>query len=276
MTKTTTVGALVLCLAAAPLAAQGVAEISIDGDTVTAEIELVSGLGADLTISFENVVGLCASCLGLSAEAISPTDPGLLNRFPDPQLVSVPGAFPVLLQIEPAISSPLAFSGVVSLELHTHDLSYTPYSPLRLFAADAGGTFYDITSSSGAGSYRVGASKGGFSEFLIVADLRPVNEVLLAKFDALQQVLDDNLELVESSLAADLQAHLDDAWSWYELGDLAQASSAIDDLADLAKAKSGEDLPDTWRASRDLINVAGLLRQAAATLRYSLNLAASS
>ena len=35
---------------------------------------------------------------------------------------------------------------------------------------------------------------------------------------------------------------------------------------------SGSDIPEVWRAARDLDNVAGYLRAGADTLRFSLNL----
>ena len=37
------------------------------------------------------------------------------------------------------------------------------------------------------------------------------------------------------------------------------------------KLSSGSAIPDLWRSARDSVNVAGLLRGAAETLRFSLN-----
>lgn len=266
------------CLFSASAIADGAVSLTVSGTQVEAQIELASGVGADLTITFEEVVGLHsnAAALGISAGEIDPTDLDLIERFPSSQLVSIPAAFPLMISIEPPATGPLAFSGIVSIDLHTHDLNYTANSPLRLFAATAGGPFHDITNTIGMGSYRTGGSKGGFSEFLIVADLRPVTSVIDDKFDRLQAVLDDNCTEIDSTVLSALQAHLDAAWTSYNAGDLVSAASAVDDFADEAKANSGVAIPSTWRSSGDLVNVAGELRARAATLRFSLNLAASS
>lgn len=258
--------------------AQGVPELTVSGTQVEAKIELASGVGADLTITFEEVVGLYSdgSSLGVSAEEIDPTDVDLLGRFPSGQLVSIPAAFPLMLSIEPPSTGPLTFSGIVSIGLHTHDLNYTANSPLRLYAASAGGPFHDITSTMGMGSYRTGGSKGGFSEFMIVADLRPTTTVIDDKFYRLQDILDDNCTEIDPTVMNALQAHLDTAWSWYASGDLVSAVRALGDLESEVKANSGAAIPSTWRSAGDLVNVAGNLRAQAATLRFSLNLASSS
>lgn len=270
-------GTLFLCLCANPAAA-GVADITVTGNGLEAEIEFASGVAADLTVTFEEVVGLYETAceVGLSASLVDPTDPNLLNRLPDLQLTTIPAAFPVLISIEPLPDEPLTFTGVVSFVLHTHDLAYTPNSPLRLFAADTGGPFHDITNSIGMGSYRVGGSKGGFSEFLIVADLRAAADVIDEKFGLLQSALDLNSGDIEEEALTTLQGHLDAAWSWYGAGDLISAKDEIDEFSAAVVANSGHAIPAIWRSARDLVNVAGELRQAAATLRFSLSLAASS
>lgn len=273
------VGCVALCLATVGAAgAEGIAEITVTGSAAEAKVELASGVSADLTVSFEQVVGLHAGggSLGLSAAAIDPTDLALLARLPDVQLMGIPAAFPVLIAVEPPASGPLSFSGVVKIELHTHDLEYTVNSPLRLFAADAGGPFRDITNTMGMGSYRVGGSKGGFSEFLIVTDLRAATAVIDGKFDRIQAVLDDNCTEIGSQELATLQAHLDGAWSWYASGNLLAAIDELDSFVAAVKAGSGQAIPSTWRSGGGLKNVAGELREGAGTLRFSLSLAASS
>ena len=127
----------------------------------------------------------------------------------------------------------------------------------------------------GTGSYRVGASKGGFSQFLIVTDLRPVRTVINAKFGDLQEVLDLNATEIEASVLSTLQGHLDAAWSWYSAGDVLSARAELEDFIDVVKANSGGNIPSTWRSAGDLVNVAGLLRERASTLRFSLSLSAS-
>ena len=92
--------------------------------------------------------------------------------------VSIPEAFPVLIRIEPTPSSALTFAGVVSVSLHTHNLVLAANSPLALYSGPADGPLRDITRSVGIGSYRAGGSGGGFSEFMIVADTRPIDTVI--------------------------------------------------------------------------------------------------
>lgn len=266
------------CLSAGPSLAQGIVDVAVSGSAVEAEIEFASGIGAELSITFEQVVGLYETAreLGLSASLVDATDLELVDRLPDAQLVSIPAAFPVLIEIEPLPDEPLTFTGLVSIVLYTHDLTYTPNSPLRLFAADAGGPFIDITNSIGMGSYRVGGSKGGFSQFLIVSDLRAASTVIEEKFGFLQSTLDANAAEIDDDVLAVLQGHLDAAWSWYGAGDLISAKKEIDDFSGAVQAHSGAAIPAIWRSARDLVNVAGELRQGAATLRFSLSLAASS
>jgi hypothetical protein len=59
------------------------------------------------------------------------------------------------------------------------------------------------------------------------------------------------------------------AWT---AGNVAQAVQHVEHFADTVRAHSGSAIPDVWRATGDLENVAGLLRSAANTLRFSLNL----
>src|SRR5712691_12184515 len=135
--------ALVLAGAAASVAlAQSNIVPTISGNTLTAKIQLAGGIEADLSIAFEQVVGLNASALTISAALADPTDPSLLSRLPGP-LVSVPAAFPVLVHIDPTPTSGLSFSGVYKISLYTHALTLTSNSPLRLAQAPTGGTFQD-------------------------------------------------------------------------------------------------------------------------------------
>ncbi len=255
------------------LAAQPPVALTVNGSTVEAAIELPGGIKADLTLEFEGVVGLSASSLGLSAALVDPLDAALFSRLADVGDVSIPSAFPVMIQIEPPATGPLSFTGVAKMEIHTHNLSYVANSPLRLVKAPLGGPFKDITSWAGSGSYRVGGNEGGFSQFLIVADVRPVAEVIDSKFARLQVTLDDNTTEIDPDVLAELQAKLDEAWSWRLSNDFVEAAATIANFLDLVKSNSGAAIPDVWRSSRDLVNVAGELREAAGTLRFSLNLA---
>jgi hypothetical protein len=254
-------------------AANGLATVEISQNHVTASVELPGDLKADLDLSFEQALGLSAESLGLSARVIDPADLSLIARLPTSS--SVPVGFPVLIAIEPPASGPLAFSGIVAIDLHTHNLAYTPNSPLRLYAAEAGKKFQDITTSTSLGSYRAGGAKGGFSEFLIVADVRPVATVITEKFQRLQSKLDDNASSISGAVLSSLQSALGAARTSYLANDALAASEKIQQFADLVKQNSGAAIPDVWRSSRDVVNVAGDLRAGASTLKFSLLFKAS-
>jgi hypothetical protein len=263
---------IVAAVLAAPsmAGAGGIVNIVIDGSTVEAEVQLLGGIGAGLTLGFDNVVGLSPSALGLSASIVSPLNFGLRSRLPKGS-TGIPITFPVLIRVEPPPTSPLSFSGAATFELHTHNLPYLPLSPLRLFKAPLGGDFVDVTAFNGMGSYRVGGSTGGFSEFLIALDTRPVTTVIVHKFGLLQDVLDD-CDL-DPAVDGPLQDEINDAWLDYSAQDFAAAAQDMEDIVDLVEANAGTSIPDVWRATGDLTNCAGTLIERAATLRFSLGLA---
>ena len=59
------------------------------------------GIEGELSISFEDVVGLNEDALDASARLVDPLDSGILSRLPG-QNVSIPAAFPVVIRIEPS------------------------------------------------------------------------------------------------------------------------------------------------------------------------------
>lgn len=265
--------AATLVLVAAAAEAQSIHSVTVDGSTLTAELELPLGIEADLTVSFESVIGLSSSALGLSLSEINPADTALLSRLPD--LGSLPVAFPMLLEIEPPTTGPLTFTGVVEVELYTKNLHYTSGSPLRLWKASGGGSFLDITERTGSGSYRVRGTSGGFSEFLIGIEGRAPATVIEAKYDALYAALTTHTAAMPAAIAATLEAQLDDSeLNGYELDDFEYAVDRLDDfLETIDENRGAAAIPDVWRASRDLDNVAGELAALARTLSYSLRTA---
>ena len=243
---------------------------TISANTLTARIDLPGGVAADLSIVFEQAVGLNASALSLTASLADPRDPSLLARFPDATLISLPAAFPVVVRVEPTQASTLSFSGVAAFSLHTDNLKLITNSPLRVFKAPAGGTFQDMTGYLAVGSVRGGGTTPGFSDFLIVADLRPIDAVIGGKFTALQTFLTSNASSITPAVLSDLQARLDQAKDLYSAGSIQAATNSISSFADLVKRDSGSDIPDVWRAGGSAVNVAGLLRAGADTLKFSL------
>lgn len=269
--------ATLCCILAATLALpaaadDGIVDFTVDGNQVQATLDLGAGITADLTLTFEQAVGLTESSLGLSAELVDPMDQQLLSRLPDPSRASIPAAFPVHLVIEPPANGALSFSGVTQLELYTHNLSYDANIPLRLVSAPLGGTFRDISAYMGTGSYRVRGSQGDFSEFLIIADLRSRAVTIGGKLEYLEQLLTTHADSIEPQVRSELEQLFTAAESAWLAGDRVAAIDLIEEFSEVVSQHSGDDIPDVWRAARDLTNVAGLLRAGAATLRFSLNL----
>jgi hypothetical protein len=207
----------VLVLSASPVPgfAQTALTPSISGNELTARIEF-GAVAADLTVTFENVVGLNPGALALSATLVNPGDALLLSRLPSG--VSIPSGLPIVVRIDPTASSALAFEGVYKLSLYTHNLTLGANSPLRLYRAPTGGGFQDMTGSLQAGSVRAGGSGPGFSEFLIAADTRLVDSVIVGKFDTLQGQLSANSSAIAPAVAADLQQRLNQARAAYNTG----------------------------------------------------------
>lgn len=261
--------ALALLLLPLPAAAQGIINVVVNGNELSAGISLPGGIGADLVIGFEQVAGLTPQNLGVSASLVNLLDPNLLARLGGGSLL---GAFPMLLRIEPPAQGGLSFHGVASVSLHTHNLDYLPGTPLRIFAAPLGGRFEDITASVGKGSYRCRGSKGSFSEFLILADLRPVRLAVAEKLTRLDRILDENADAIDGAVLDDLTSLAAEIRSAWNAGQSQQAIAKTDAFLALVQANSGTAIPDVWRSSRDAVNVAGLLRAAGETLRFSLGL----
>lgn len=256
-------------LPAGPAAAQ-IANVTIDGNTASAEIALPGGIAADLTIAFEQAVGLTEANLGLDAELVDPADLTLLARLPE--LASIPTGFPVLVTIEPPTTGGLSFSGMATVGLYTHNLMYTAGTPLRLFSAPVGGTFRDVTDEVSSGSYRVRGAKGDFSEFLIVADVRGVDTVIGEKLGGAEDLLATHWSALDSVLAGQLDTHLDEARAAWQNGDTVAALSHVESFLKKVEKASSAEVPDVWRSARDLDNVEGLLRAAGETLHFSLTL----
>jgi hypothetical protein len=260
---------LAMALAAPPARSLGVDSLEIDGSTVTASVSALGGIAAEVVLEFDSVSGLGESSLGLSVQTVDPTNLALAARFPSG--ASIPSAFPLMVSIEPPSAGGLSFAGTFDLEIHTANLEYLTGTSLRLFAAQSGGAFADITSAVGSGSYRGWGTRGSFSEFVIVADLRSTATVVEAKLDALDGLLAAFASTIPSALAAELGGMVDEAREAVGDGDVAGAIDSVDDLLARIAEEAGGDLPDLWRAARDLTNVAGALEAAARTLRFSLS-----
>ncbi|GAA4354940.1 DUF6689 family protein [Kangiella marina] len=248
-------------------------ELTVNGgNKVTADIELAGGIEADFTITFEDVIGLDDNSIGLTAEVIDITDTSILNRLPSSLNTNLLSAFPMLITVEPPSTEGLSFSGLVTVDIHTHNLEYTVGTPLRLFKAPLGGQFKDITMTMGSGSYRARGTTGKFSQFLILADLRLATTVVTAKMNNLSTTLSNFSSQMSSATYTSLNAKLNEVQQLITQQSYVQASNKVNEFNQLVEAASGTDIPNVWRSSRDIDNVAGELIALANTLRFSLRL----
>ena len=245
--------------------------VSVRGNVLTADLQVPGGYSAKLTITFENVVGLSADSLNVTAAAINPLDLNLLARLGN-VVAGIPAGFPMLVSIEPDPNRGLSFSGVVTVELYTHDLEFVAASPLRLFSAPHGGAFEDITVRHSSGSYRSGGTKGNFSEFIIAVDARTPINAAGDKLQRLRSMLDGVATTIDADIYDELSNLLNAAESAYASNALVAAVTYVEAFADVVE-NHGNAIPNVWSASHSLENIAGKLRAAAGTLRFSLTLA---
>lgn len=263
----TLVFVIALVSLAHPAAAQSLpVSVNTSGNTAHVSIGLPGQTLADMSLVFEDVTGLNASSIGVTAERISLTDPMLLARLPDPSLLQLNSALPLLITIEPPSQGGLSFRGVGRIEVHTHALVYAVGSPYRLLKAPLGGEFRDVTDEVAQGSVRARGTYGGFSQFLIVADLRETGAVVDTKIAWLRT----RVAGLPTNERPPFTALLDTAETAVGQGNFNSALAAIDAFRSRAASRGGQQLTNEWRATRDVDNQAGELVAGAATLRFSV------
>ena len=259
--------AAVLWSGSGPVNAQSLpVSVNISGNEANAFVGLPGLTILDLSLEFENAQGLNANSLGIGAKIVSPLSPLLQGRLPDLNLTSLTAALPVLITVEPPANGGLRFQGTGRVELHTHALPYALGSSLRLFKAPLGGPFQDITDEIAQGSVRARGTYGGFSQFLILIDLRPTGMVIDEKVLRLR----NRVALLPIAEQPAFTALLDDTEDALDNDDYPAALTAIDGVRALAQANAGTTLPNVWRADHTTSNHAGELIAGAATLRFSV------
>jgi hypothetical protein len=274
-----------------PLGAWGQVVVTVNGSVAHADISLVNGLQTytgEVTIIFDNPVNLTVQTLNLSAMLVSPADPALTSRLPSG--TAIDPAFPVLITIEPipvtdrifasgmqltdGAESSLSFVNAYDMEIHTHALVFTPNTPYRVFKAPIGGNFVDMTADVLNGSVRGRGRSGGFSQFLLVKDTR-AETVLGLPVIALAKLTDLQLRLVAAILGNVLRLELAGLLNNVQLAlvslNYAAALVQIDLFILRVDQEAGMNIPNVWRAQRDLVNDAGDLDGLARSLRYSIN-----
>jgi hypothetical protein len=257
--------------------------VTITGNVAVAEIALPTAQAplytATLRLEFDAQENLTAQNLGIDAEIVDPAS--LIGRLP--MSTTVPAAFPVLVRVEPPPglqllassfepgepgSDELGFRRSVAIELRTTQLPYADDSPLRLLRAPLGGSFQDITSDVVAGSVRTRARSGGFSEFVIVDDQRGLAMRALEEYVRLDlRLIDPALEPVT---AAALDTALAESRARFDVQDYAGALLELADFDALLAATTAAQVPDRWRARRDLVNARGEIEALSAHLAFLL------
>ena len=240
--------------------------VGVSGNSATVRIGPASAPIADLRLDFDDASNLGPAELGISAEVIDVGNLALLARLPDALATAVPTELPVLVTIEPTSLGGLSFRRQVHVELHTHALAYTAGSRFRLLKAPLGGSFRDITGAVEPGSVRTRGTTGGFSQFLVVLDLRPTLSVVAGKIAFLRE----QAAKLPSGEAAPLQAQLDAVELALGDGRYADAMGAIDAMRARVSARAGLAIPQQWRALRDQENIAGELLSGLDTLAFSI------
>ncbi|GAB3388341.1 DUF6689 family protein [Lysobacter fragariae] len=257
----------VLLTASGLAAAQALpVSVSASGNHADIVVGTVAQPVAEVSLDFQDATGLSATSLGVSAQTISLSDPALLARLPDASLTAIPSALPVMITIEPPATGGLSFRNTGRLEIHTHAIPYSVGSSFRVLKAPLGGQFRDVTDEIAQGSVRARTTYGGFSQFLIVADLRTSATVIAEKVDWLRHKVDT---LPQNEQGA-FDARLDQVETAVAAGDYGTAINAIDAFRTRAQNRSGQFLLNEWRATRDVDNQAGELVAGANTLRFSV------
>jgi hypothetical protein len=265
---------LVLC-ALAPLAIAQVPQstnaalplsVTAAGNHAAILIGAASTPIAEVSLDFQDASGLTPASLAASAKIVDPSDPLLLARLPSTTLTTLPGSLPMMLTIEPPTNGGLSFRGTGRMEIHTHALPYSVGSFFRVFKAPLGGAFQDVTDEIAQGSVRARTTYGGFSQFLILVDLRSTSTVVSDKISGLRT----KVAALPSSERGSLEADLDRAENAVTAGDFAVAIEAIDAFRGRVNERAGTFIPNEWRATRDVDNQAGQLIAGANSLRFSV------
>ncbi len=242
--------------------------ISVSASGNHAEIQVGTPMVPLLEVSldFQDATGLSPTSLGASAQLLDLGDAGLLGRLPDPDLTTLTNTLNVLVTIEPPANGGLSFRGTGRLEIHTHLLPYTTGSSLRIFKAPLLGPFRDVTDEIAEGSVRARTTYGGFSQFLILVDLRPTGMVIDEKIGWLR----GRVAALPTGERAPLDAFLDQAVAAVDAADYPGAIAAIEAFRTRVQARTGQHIPNEWRATGGVDNQAGQLIAGANTLRFSV------
>lgn len=267
----TVVATTLLLIASANAQVVTPSTLTVNDNKVQAKLSLTSLIEVDLTVEFENSLGLNSNAIDITAELINPTDTGITDRLPS-LLTSAVSGFPVLVSIAPKPDAGFAFEGVAQVEIYTKAIHYTPSIPWRLFTSHNNGEFEDITTLTSSGSYRARGSTGQFSDFIILLDTRAPSAIISEKVLLVSETLNGNRGLISAPLEAVLDSGISDLNAALATNDYDAALTIVDGLIVVLGNASGSEIADVWRSSNDLVNAKGMLISRLQTLRYSLRI----
>lgn len=245
--------------------------ILVSENKLQASISVSSTISLDVTVEFENSVGLSADSIVIEAFLIPDNDISVLPRISS-SAVNLHPDFPVLLSISPKADKGFSFEGLASVEIYTKAIAYQAGMPAKIFTSHAGGDFEDITSMVSSGSLRARGNLGKFSDFIIVLDERSFSIDTDAKLAQISQILVDNQISVNRISFDELQ----DLFSVLEtailLNNVDHALVLTDNMIFLVESLNNGQIDSVWRSSNDLVNVKGDLLSVLKSLRYRLRL----
>ena len=243
--------------------------VTVNGNTLQAKLHVTSQIEVDLTVEFENSIGLSEDNIDITATLVSVNSATVTNRLTSVDISAIP-SFPVIISISPKPSAGFGFEGLASVEIYTKAVDYNVAMPARLFRSHANGDFEDITSMVSAGSIRARGNTGSFSDFMILLDERSDADMLDDTFSQLSQLASQHSGLLSLTLSASLQTGLDTLQSALLVNDYTAALAATESLITLIDSATTDQISNVWRSSNDLVNMQGELLTRLKTLRYSL------
>lgn len=258
--------ALLACWSLAAQAQPVPVAVTVSNNVATVRVGYPNSTLADVTLIFDQAVGLSPAALGISAEIVDINDPALLSRLPSATLTRLNSALPMMITIEPPPNGGLIQRRVTHVDVHTHLLAYTAGSTFRLFKAPLNGAFRDITGEVAPGSVRTRGTTPGWSQFVILADLRPTGTVIEQKYAYLRT----QLALVAPAERLPLTGMLNASEDNLAAGNFAGAIERLDAFRARVSARAGVGIPDVWKATRNVTNTAGELLAGADTLAFSI------
>lgn len=263
----------VLCTAV--ISAQGKAQtvtpmsVTVDGNTLQAKLSFNHTIEIDLSLEFENSVGLSASNIDISATLVDLNDASVLSRLTSSNISVVP-SFPVIVSVTPKSDAGFSFEGLASIEIYTKAIDYNSSMPARIFRSHANGAFEDITSMISAGSIRARGNMGSFSDFMILLDEREDEALMADKLNQINELLSQHGHLSSAALGGALQVSVDRLHRAFLALNYSAALALVENMIALVESANSDSISTVWRSSNDLVNLQGEVLTHLKALRYTL------